>query len=45
VQGIKHEWRRRGIDIGYWWGSQKVRDHWEDLDVSGWAILKWILEI
>jgi hypothetical protein len=31
--------------IGYWWGSQKVTDHWEDLDVGGWTILKWILEI
>jgi hypothetical protein len=20
------------------------RDHWEDLDVGGWSILKWILE-
>jgi hypothetical protein len=29
--------------IGYFWGSQKVRDHWEDLDVGGWTILKWIL--
>jgi hypothetical protein len=35
---------RRGMYIGYWWGSQKVRDHWEDLDVGGWTILKWILE-
>jgi hypothetical protein len=24
--------------------SQKVRDHWEDEDVGGWTILKWILE-
>jgi hypothetical protein len=23
---------------------QKVRDHWEDLDVGGWTILEWILE-
>jgi hypothetical protein len=30
---------------GYWWESQKKRDHWEDQDVSGWTILKWILEI
>jgi hypothetical protein len=28
----------------YRWGSQKVRDHWEDLDIGGWTILKWILE-
>jgi hypothetical protein len=35
---------RRGIHIGYWWDSQKVRDHWEEHEVGGWAILKWILE-
>jgi hypothetical protein len=29
---------------GYWWESQKEEDHWEDQDVSGWAILKYILE-
>jgi hypothetical protein len=28
------------MHIGYWWGSQKVRDHWEDLDVGVWTILK-----
>jgi hypothetical protein len=31
------------MNIEYWWGSQKVRDHWEDLDVGGWTILKRIL--
>jgi hypothetical protein len=31
-------------NIEYWWESQKVRDHWEDLDVGVWTILKWILE-
>jgi hypothetical protein len=25
-------------------GSQMGRDHWEDQDVDGWTILKWILE-
>jgi hypothetical protein len=30
--------------IGYWRESQKERDHWEDQDVGGWTILKWILE-
>jgi hypothetical protein len=30
--------------IGYWWKSQKERDHCEDENVSGWTILKWILE-
>jgi hypothetical protein len=31
------------IHIGYWWESQKERDHYEDQDVRGWIILKWIL--
>jgi hypothetical protein len=35
---------KRGTHIGYWWGSQKVRDHWEDRDVGGWTILKWIFD-
>jgi hypothetical protein len=35
---------RRGMDIGYWWESQKERDHYEDQDVGGWTILKLILE-
>jgi hypothetical protein len=26
---------RRRMHIGYWWGSQKERDHWEDQDVGG----------
>jgi hypothetical protein len=30
--------------IEYWWGSQKERDHWEDLDIGGWTMLEWILE-
>jgi hypothetical protein len=30
--------------IGYWWESQKKKDHWEDQGVGVWTILKWILE-
>jgi hypothetical protein len=33
-----------GMNIGYWWGSQNERDHWEDQDIGVWTILKWILE-
>jgi hypothetical protein len=32
------------MHIGYWWESQKERDHCGDHDVGGWTILKWILE-
>jgi hypothetical protein len=35
---------RRGMHVGYWWEIQKERDHWEDQDVGGWTVLKWILE-
>jgi hypothetical protein len=35
---------RRGTRIGYWWESQRERDHLEDQDVGGWIILGWILE-
>jgi hypothetical protein len=33
---------RRGMHIGYW-ENHKERDHWENQDVDGWTILKWIL--
>jgi hypothetical protein len=35
---------RRGMHIGYWWEVLKETDQWEDQDVGGWTILKWILE-
>jgi hypothetical protein len=35
---------RRGMPIGYWWESQKERNHWEDQDIGRWTILKWILK-
>jgi hypothetical protein len=34
---------RRGMHIGYWWESRKEGDHWEDQDVGGRTVLKWIL--
>jgi hypothetical protein len=32
------------MHIGYWWESQKERDHQKDQEVGGWIILKCILE-
>jgi hypothetical protein len=31
---------RRGMYTGYWWESQKERDHYEDQNVGGWTMLK-----
>jgi hypothetical protein len=31
-----------GKEEEFWWESQKERDHYEDLDVDGRTILKWI---
>jgi hypothetical protein len=32
------------MHVGYWRESQKERGHYENKDVGGWIILKWILE-
>jgi hypothetical protein len=42
--GLVARMGRRGMHIGNWWEIQKERDHWEDQDVGGWTIIKWILE-
>ena len=31
-----------GWCIGSWWGNQRERDHWGDLGVDGWIILRCI---
>jgi len=28
--------------IGSWWGNRREGDHWGDLGVDGWIILRWI---
>jgi hypothetical protein len=32
------------MHIEFWWENQRKRDHYEDLDVDGRMILRWILE-
>jgi hypothetical protein len=39
-----HKWGRRDTHIGYWWESQRARDHQEDKNIDEWIILRWILE-
>jgi hypothetical protein len=34
----------REVHITFWWESRKERDHYEDLDLRGKIILKWILQ-
>jgi hypothetical protein len=33
---------KKEMCIGYWRESQRERDHYEDQDVGGWIILRWI---
>jgi hypothetical protein len=35
---------RRRMHVEYWWESQKERDHYKDLYISGIIILKWNLD-
>jgi hypothetical protein len=44
VRVIKLRWRRWGrgeVLTGFWLGSPKVRDHWEDLGIGGRITLSW----
>jgi hypothetical protein len=33
---------RGEVYTGFWWGSLRERDHWEDPSISGRIILRWI---
>jgi hypothetical protein len=36
--------KRNAYTVGYLWEIQKEGDHWEEKDIGGLTILKWILE-
>jgi hypothetical protein len=42
IQIDKPEWGKREMRIGYRWESLRERDHYEDQDVGGCIILRWI---
>jgi hypothetical protein len=42
--GQQHECGRRGMHVGYWWESQKERNHKEDIDIGRRMILKYIID-
>jgi hypothetical protein len=39
---MQHVWDKREIHIAFRWINLKERDHFEDLDVNGKIMLKWI---
>jgi hypothetical protein len=41
---VWHARGRRGIHVGIRRESQKEREHWEDTDIGGMIMLKWIIE-
>jgi hypothetical protein len=42
--GMWHAWGRGEMFTGFWLGSPKARDHWEDLGVDGRITLRWTID-
>jgi len=43
MQGMWHVWETAQVNTVFWWGQLREKGHFEDLDVAGRIILKWIL--
>jgi hypothetical protein len=49
IKSGRMRWAGHGAHMGEergcmwsWWGNRSERDHWGDLGVDGWIILRWI---
>jgi hypothetical protein len=39
---MQHVWGRGEVDVGFWWGNLKDRDHLEYPSIDGRIKVKWI---
>ena len=39
---MEHVWERGKVHTWFWWGNMRERGHFEDPDIDGRIILRWI---
>jgi hypothetical protein len=44
IKSRRMKWAGHVARMGEKRNAYRIGDHWEDQDVGGWTILKWILE-
>jgi len=44
VRDMWQVWGRGEVNVGFWWGEQRERDHLEDLDVDETRTVQWIFK-
>ena len=42
---MQHVWERGEVYTGFWWGNLRERDHFEDTDVDGRIVFRWIFRM